>query len=716
MTGSAGPTGSVESSPTTDRPEPAGPRGLARARPGSSTSVAVAVLVLLAAVLLLSAGWHITQGTSSVGLRDLLDLVLGNDTDINSTTRNVLFGSRIPRLAAAITVGFALGVAGALFQSLSRNAIASPETLGVTAGAYFAVALVAAFGLTVPYWASGSIAFIGGLAAAALVLAMAGGAGASTTRLVLAGSAVAMALQSASSALLILFEENTTGLFAWGSGSLNQLNSDAFRRAAPVVVLATVIGLLNSRRLDLLGLGDDTASVMGVPVRSTRTIGTLLAVMLTASAVTLAGPIGFAGLLAPVLARLAAHAVAPALLRHALLIPAAGLVGSLVVVLTDVLMRGLIGADEAIKVPTGVTTTLFGCIAIIALARRSRDAGPTRRPPGAAVATRSRLRFWIVVGISVSAVVAIAVVGLLAGHNWLQTGDIALWLDGNASRAITLSLNERAPRVFAALLAGAALALSGSLVQASCRNPLAEPGLLGITGGAGLAAVIGITQFNVGVNGLVAMAVVGSLVAFAVVYALAWKGGLQTDRLVLIGIGTWYGATALSTYFLVRSNPWDTPRIYTWLSGTTYGRNWDDLVPVAVVLLLSIPLVAAVRRDLDLLALDDDAPRLAGIRLERVRLIVLAVGAVLAATSVVAVGVVGFVGLVAPHAARALVGGRHSRVVPVAVLLGAVLLGVADTIGRIVIAPAQLPAGLVVAMLGTPYFVFLLSRSRTSAG
>lgn len=696
------------------RTGPTDPHELARARTGRSTAAAVGILVALAVGLLLAAGWHITQGTSHVGMRDLLDLLLGSETDLSSTTSNVLWGSRFPRLAAAITVGFALGVAGALFQSLARNSIASPETLGVTAGAYFSVTLVAAFGLTVPYWASGSIAFVGGLAAAALVMAMAGGAGTSTTRLVLAGSAVAMALQSSTSALLILFEESTKGLFAWGSGSLSQLNSDAFGRAAPVVALATVIGLVISRRLDLMGLGDDTASVMGVPVRSTRTIGTLLAVVLTASAVTLAGPIGFAGLLAPVLARLLAHAVAPGLLRHALLIPAAGLTGALVLVLTDALMRALIGADEAISIPTGVTTTLFGCIAIIALARRSRDAGPTRRPPGAAVATRSPRRFWTVVGVASVALVALVVVGLLAGHTWLRTGDIALWLDGNASRAITLSLNERAPRVFAALLAGAALALSGSLVQASCRNPLAEPGLLGITGGAGLAAVIGITQFGLGLNGLVAVAVLGALVAFAVVYGLAWKGGLQSDRLVLIGIGTWYGATALSTFFLVRANPWDTPRIYTWLSGTTYGRTWEDLVPVAMVLVLSIPLVAALRRDLDLLALDDDSPRLAGIRLERVRLLVLAAGAVLAAASVVAVGVVGFVGLVAPHAARALVGGRHARVVPVSVLLGALLLGIADTIGRTVISPAQLPAGLVVAMLGTPYFIFLLNRSRST--
>jgi iron complex transport system permease protein len=201
-------------------------------------------------------------------------------------------------------------------------------------------------------------------------------------------------------------------------------------------------------------------------------------------------------------------------------------------------------------------------------------------------------------------------------------------------------------------------------------------------------------------------------VSFFLVYGLAWRHGLDADRLLLIGIATWYGAAALTTFLLVRSNPWDTPRIYTWLSGSTYGRSWEQVVPVAIALLLALPLALVVRRELDLLTLDEDTPRLVGVPLERVRLLVLVTAAVLTAMAVSAVGVVGFVGLVAPHIARALVGSRSARVVPVAVLIGALLLVVADTVGRTVISPAQVPAGLVVALIGAPYFVFLLARSR----
>ncbi len=631
-----------------------------------------------------------------------------------SESGDILLGSRVPRLAAGIAVGFALGVAGALFQSLARNALASPDTLAVTGGSYLAVATVAAFGLAVPLWASGLTAFAGGIAAAALVLGLAGGAGTSTTRLVLAGSAVALALQAATSTLLILFDEETTSLFAWGSGSLSQLGLDAFWQAAPVVVVATGCALLLGRRLDLLGLGDDSAAVLGVPVRSTRAIGTVLAVLLTAASVTLAGPIGFVGLFAPVIVRLIGSVV-PALNRHVVLIPASGLMGAFVVVLADALLRAFLGADEAISIPTGITTTIAGALVMIVLARRSRDSGPAKQPAAARVGVGSRSRFVVVLVLVAVAALGLTLLGLLGGDTWLRTGDIALWLDGEGAPLVRFALDERAPRVAAAVLAGAALALSGSMVQATCRNPLAEPGILGITGGAGVGAVFVVTGSVTAApsnNAVLVGAVVGALVSFVLVYGLAWRHGLDADRLLLIGIGTWYGSTALTTFLLVRSNPWDTPRIYTWLSGTTYGRTFDQVLPVAVVLAVALPLAWVVRRELDLLALDEDTPRLVGVGLERVRLVVLVVAALLAATSVAAVGVVAFVGLVAPHMARALVGGRHARSVPVALLLGAVLLGAADLIGRTVIAPAQVPAGLVVAMIGAPYFVYLLARSR----
>ncbi len=674
----------------------------------------VAVLALLLGLTALAGMWHLTQGTSGVGVGDLVRHLAGERQNPDgSPVGEILIGSRLPRLLAGVAVGFALGCAGALLQSVTHNALASPDTLAVTAGSYFTVTLVAAFGLTVPLWASGAVAFAGGLVAAALVLLLAGrAAGTTGTRLVLAGSATAMALDAATGMLLILFNQNTTGLFAWGSGSLAQLNIDASVRAVPVMAVVLCVALVLSRRLDVMNLGDDAASTLGVPIRTTRVTAVLCAVLLTSTAVTLAGPIGFVGLGAPVLARLIAGRVR-ALRRHLLLVPAAGLLGALLILLADATLRAVQGADGAAAIPTGVPTALLGALVIVVLAMRLRDTGGLRQPPHARVAARSRRAFLLVVSGAVTLLAAAALVAVLAGSLWLRTGDVVLWAQGAAPELIGQALDDRVPRVTAAVLAGAALGLAGCVVQGSVRNPLAEPGVLGITAGAGLGAASVVTS---GLPGgqpvLIAVAVAAGLVTFAVIALLAWRGGFLPDRFVLIGIGMGYGLSSVTTFLLLRADPYNTPRIFTWLSGTTYGRTFSDVVPVAVAVALALPVLLAMRGRLDLLAVDEDTPRIVGVRVERTRFAALAIAAVLAALSVIAVGVVGFVGLVAPHLARSLVGARHARAIPVAMLLGGLLVCVADALGRTLVAPAQVPAGLMIALVGAPYFVWVLRRSR----
>ncbi|WP_218781947.1 iron ABC transporter permease [Streptomyces sp. CB04723] len=681
---------------------------------GGGRFAGAAVLVLLAAAIVVVGLWHLTQGTSGAGVWDLIRYVGGARENVDGVpVGDIVAGSRLPRLLAGVAVGFALGAAGALLQSVTRNALASPDTLAVTAGSYFTLTCVAAFGLTVPLWASGAVAFAGGLLAAGLVLALTGRmAGTSGTRLVLAGSAMAMALDAATAMLLILFDQNTTGLYAWGSGSLAQLNIDASTRAIPLIAVVLCAALALSRKLDVLGLGEDTASSLGVPIRATRVTAVVCAVLLTSTAVTLAGPIAFVGLGAPVLARLISVRVR-ALHRHALLVPGAGLLGALLVLLADASLRALLGAEGAASVPTGVPTTLLGAAVIVALALRLRDSGPVRQPPQGRAASRSHRSFLLVVVGAAVLLAGAVLVGVLAGSLWLRTGDLVLWFQGTAPDLIGRALDDRMPRVAAAVLAGAALGLAGCSVQSAVRNPLAEPGVLGITAGAGLGAVVVVTA---GIPGgqpvIVAAAVATGLATFALIAVLAWRGGFLPDRFVLIGIGCGYGLTSVSTFLLLRADPWNTPQIFTWLSGTTYGRAFPDVVPVAVGLLLALPLLLALHRRLDLLAVDEDTPRILGVSPARTRFAALTIGAVLAALGVIAIGVVGFVGLVAPHLARSLVGARHARAIPVSMLLGAVLVCVADTLGRTVVAPAQVPAGLMVALVGAPYFVWLLRRSR----
>ena len=668
--------------------------------------------VLLGVFLLtvLISAVHLSQGSSSVGAGDLFRLLTGNGDELTS---NAFIASRLPRLLAGLIAGLALGAAGALLQSISRNALASPDTLGVTAGAAFTVTLVAAFGIVLPVWLGGLVGFFGGLAAAAVVFLLIAGRNTSVTRLVLGGSAVAMALQAATALLLLLFAQRTIGLFAWGNGSLTQIDLRGVWQVGPIVLLALAAAVLYAHKFDLLALGDDAVTVLGVRPGRIRLLGILLAVLLTGASVALCGPLGFVGLSAPAIAKLLA-AKLPGLAKHRFLIPLSALLGAVVVLGSDVLIRWIGGVSSGIEIPTGVSTTLLGAVFLIFLARRVKDAGAAGRPAAASVGRpASRRRFSVILSSASLLLTGSVIIGMLSGFTWLLGGDVLNWLTGQAPPGVSFALDERFPRVLAAVLAGAALAAAGSVIQSVSRNPLAEPYTTGITAGAGVGVIgllIAVPTAAAWQVSLVAL--LGAMLAFALVYGLSWKGGIDSARIMLIGVGASAGGGAITTFLLVKADPWNTPLALTWLSGTTYGRSLDQLIPVGIALLLLLPLLFLFRRDIDVLALDENTPRIVGIRLEPVRLLTLGVSVLLAATAVSAVGVVGFVGLVAPHIARSLVGAHSAKVLPLAAVIGAVLVSVADTLGRTVIAPAQVPAGLIVALIGTPYFVYLLYRTR----
>ncbi|MFE6994098.1 iron chelate uptake ABC transporter family permease subunit, partial [Streptomyces pharetrae] len=392
-------------------------------------------------------------------------------------------------------------------------------------------------------------------------------------------------------------------------------------------------------------------------------------------------------------------------------LPAVGLVGAALVLGSDVLLRALVPADVAVAVPTGVVTSLVGAVFLVVLATRVRDTAAPAAPDRLRI--RSRAVFLTTTAVLVVLLVGVALAAVLLGDAKLLLGDVANWLQGRAGRTVTFVLDTRVPRVLAALLAGAALALAGTLVQAVTRNPLAEPGILGVSGGAAVGAVLIVTTVpSAGSWGVAGAAFAGAAVSSALVFGLAAGGGFRQNRLVLVGFGVATGASALISLLIILTDPFNATKALTWLSGSTYGRTLPDVLPLAVVLAVGVAVAAARRTELDLVSLDEDTPRLLGLDLARGRLGFLVLSVLLSATAVAAAGTIGFVGLVAPHAARALVGRQHARVVPVAVLLGAVLVCTADLVGRTVIAPAQLSAGLMTALIGTPYFLHLLVRSR----
>jgi iron complex transport system permease protein len=672
-------------------------------RPGLG-AVAVTAAVLLLVVL---AGIDVTQGIASVGPVQLWRALLGQADQADTA---VILGSRLPRAAAGLVVGLALGTAGAALQAISRNVLAAPDTLAVSSGAYAALAVVSVSGLSLPLLASSAVAFAGGLVAALAALALSG-LGSGTIRLVLAGSALGLGLTSITEALILLFPERTTGLYQWSEGSISQSGPAGVQQLAPIVAIAGLGLVLLARRIDALGLGDDAAQSLGVDVRATRIGTVILAVLLSAAAVTLAGPIGFVGLGAPALVRPLARRL-PGLLRARSFLPLAGLTGANLVLAADVVLRAMVGAQTSVGVPTGVATSLFGAIVLVFMAFRARSDGSAA--PTDHYRVVSRARFWLTLALLIAVLVLVTIAAVLLGDSKLLLGDVVNWAQGRSGRTVTYVLDTRLPRVLAALAAGAALALAGALVQAVTRNPLAEPGILGVSGGAGLGAVLLVTTVPLAGSWSIAGAsFAGAALTAVIVFGLAARGGFQQNRLVLIGVGVSTAATALISLLIVLTDPFNATKALIWLSGSTYGRTLPDVVPVALVLLAATLGLAVRHRELDLISLDDDTPRLLGLRIAPARLLFLSLSVLLTGTAVAAVGVIGFVGLIAPHAARSLVGRRHSRVIPVSLLLGAILVEAADLLGRTVIAPQQLGAGLLTAVIGTPYFLWLLRRSRS---
>lgn len=675
--------------------------------PTSVWRVAVVALGLLVAIAVVAAV-HVVQGTADVGVPELWGWLTGTGS---GQATAVVVESRLPRLAAGVVVGLSLGVAGAVMQSVARNMLASPDTLAVNSGAFLAVTVGATVG--VPSVIAGDLvlAFGGGLLAALVVFALAG-TEYGTVRLVLAGTVISLGFMAISTMLIILDPQGAIGLQAWQAGTLSQNGFGTLRLMAPLMVVVVSVTLLHARRLDLLTLGDDEARSLGVPVRRTQLTVIVLAVLLSAVSVTVAGPIGFIGLVAPALVRLGTSRV-KGLHRHRALVPLSGLAGVAVVLLADVTVRAVMGSQRAVQVPTGVATTILGAVVLVGFAMRLRASRLDEAGNALDVRGLGVRRPGLLIGVLVVLLVVVAGASMLVGDRMFLVGDLLNWLAGRGGPITSSVMDARAPRIVAAVLAGVALAVSGALIQGVTRNPLADPTLLGVSGGASVGAVVVVTAVPAASFWAISGAsVAGALLAATLVFGLAARSGFATDRLVLLGVGVAYGATAAVTVLIVATDPFNAAKALTWLSGSTYGRAYEHLTPLVVACVVLLPIAVAASRRLDLLSVDEDTPRVVGVDPARSRLLLLGSGTLLTAAAVSVIGVVGFVGLVAPHAARALVGRRHRLVIPVAALLGAIVLSLSDLLGRTVVAPTQLSASLLTAAIGTPYFLYLLHRSR----
>lgn len=302
-------------------------------------------------------------------------------------------------------------------------------------------------------------------------------------------------------------------------------------------------------------------------------------------------------------------------------------------------------------------------------------------------------------------------ISLVFGATTVSLGDIwrTLWASELTDSASQIIWNIRLPRNIVAALVGACLATSGAILQAVMKNPLADPQIVGVSSGAGLMGVIILILFP-GYDYLVPMvAFLGAMGAALMVYALAWKNGIRPSRIILAGVAVsaflGSGISALLVFFGDR-----VQGALLWMVGGLAARSWPQvevLLPYAIVGLIFACMGA---KRLTILSLGDETAKGLGLKVEQTRFMMTAVAAMLAAGAVSIAGLIGFVGLVIPHILRLIIGNDYAYLLPGSALLGAFILVISDTVGRVVLSPIEIPVGIIMAFFGAPFFLYLLRR------
>lgn len=327
---------------------------------------------------------------------------------------------------------------------------------------------------------------------------------------------------------------------------------------------------------------------------------------------------------------------------------------------------------------------------------------------------RVSIALTILLGLLVAASLTFGDVAL----SWRELYQAATATGGPGSQSAFIVFDLRLPRTLLALLVGVALATAGTIAIAIMRNPLAEPGVLGINSGAAAAAMAVIVLMRDPPVVVLQMAgFFGAATMALAVYILAWRGGTSSLRIILIGIGLSSLATAATTFLSAFGDIGDVQRAMTWLAGSVYDANMVKVRLLALWLVLPVTLAFLASRELDVIRFGDHTARSLGQPVDRMRGLMILLVTMLSGAAVAVSGLIGFVGLIAPHIARRLVGtASHVRILPVAALVGACLVVAADLIGRLALPPIQLPAGIVTGLVGAPFFAYILWGRRNGRG
>lgn len=618
-----------------------------------------------------------------------------SDMSGGDTTRLVLIYSTLPRLATAVLAGAALSLSGALFQQILRNPLASPTTLGISAGANLALVIATLFFPALLGIGRDLVALIGSGIAAAIVLGLGARRGFSPFSLVLSGLVISLWCGALSAILTLLNDRYLASLFIWGAGSLSQQSWDIPLSLLWKTAVIALVCILIIRPLSVLELGEGSAAALGIRVARLRLLAISAAVALSAFVTSAVGVIGFIGLVAPIVARLAGAR------RTSEILVWSSLIGAALLLLADAAIQYLAGALGDF-LPTGAITAVFGSPLLLLLLpklktrhRVLQGMAPLKRP----VLTNRQALALTGVGL-----VAAIVIGLFLGRA-LDGG--WSWLGPDLAGEL---LPMRAPKVFAVLASGAMLAVAGVILQRLTGNEMASPEVLGISAGATLGVTLAVFVVAApGLAGQLSSAALGSFAVLAVILAFSLRSQLAPERVLLAGIAL--GAMVDAVVGVLAST--GDPRallLLRWMSGSTVNV---DLITAAAVTLAAAFLIAAAlfaRRWLDLLSLGPAPATALGMPLTLSRLALFVLAGLMSAAATLSVGPLSFVGLMGPHLAREAGLVRALPQMAGAAALGGGLMVLADWVGRMAFFPYQIPAGLVSALVGAPFLMLMLRR------
>jgi len=612
-----------------------------------------------------------------------------------SDMRQLLFHySDLPRIAMVWICGAALGLAGVATQQVVRNPLAEPMTLGVFPGAYLALMLAVLFYPAMLDGGRDMVALAGAGIALGLVFLLASRLGLSPLALILGGMIVNLCCGAVGMALTLAYYNKLSIVQLWCGGVLDQHDWRAVTALLPRLAPCAALLALCLRPMTVMGAGDTVASSLGVSLRKTRFSALVLTLLVTAFVTSSVGVIGFIGLGAPTLARLAG---ARRLGQRMLWGP---LFGAALLWFADGIAQWLTSLHGSI-VPTGAITSLLGAPLLLVLLPRLRGRPDIGQAAQLRVAGPDGRR---------TGTVALAALAFLALAATLSLG-VGRGLDGwhlDGIDAAQRVLFLRGPHFVAAASVGVLLALAGTLVQMMTGNPMASPDLLGITAGGtlGLVATVFLVD-NPGVPALFFACATGAALTLIVLVVLGRASSYAPETLLLTGVTLSALMQAVAT-IAIASGDRRVTLLLSLLVGSTYNVSATAATVVAIVALCALAVVPWSRRWLAILPLGAPIARAIGVDVPLARCALLVLSAILTAVATLIVGPLSFIGLIAPHMTR--LAGVH-RPLPLLFLsaaLGAALMAMSDWAGRWVVFPHEIPAGIIASLAGGVYLVVML--------